>query len=278
MRRFKKIQSSAKRCYSDVMKQHHVFKLLFCGNEFTSAFKFTKEELFKLAPTGVTVQCARKDVLTEIVDADVVVPFMCTIHQKELESATKLKMIMQFGVGLEGVNTEAATKAGIWVCKIPSEGTGNAESCAEHAIFLSLSLLRNVTEMQRSLSSGNLGQPTGKTLFKSTAIVYGYGGIGKQLVDRLIGFQMVVVVVVRSIEKLSASSVSTLQAAAAVCGSSVTFITTRAFFEHPLTKQASLLYLCCNQSAENMGMVNASFLQSLSRGVFVINVARVSVN
>ena len=48
---------------------------------------------------------------------------------------------MQYGVGLEGIDVDCATKSGVWVCKIPSEGTGNAQSCAEHAIYLALSLL-----------------------------------------------------------------------------------------------------------------------------------------
>jgi hypothetical protein len=40
------------------------------------------------------------------------------------------------------VDIEAATRAGIKVARIPSAGTGNALSCAEHSIYLILSLLR----------------------------------------------------------------------------------------------------------------------------------------
>lgn len=83
--------------------------------------------------------------------------------------ANKMKLIMQFGVGLEGilssfssflyptatificsrvflhhvgVDIDAATKHGIRVARIPSNYTGNAISCAEMAIYLMLGLLR----------------------------------------------------------------------------------------------------------------------------------------
>lgn len=42
-----------------------------------------------------------------------------------------------------GVDIEAATKAGVIVARIPGVASGNAPSCAEMAIYLILSLLRN---------------------------------------------------------------------------------------------------------------------------------------
>ena len=115
-------------------------------------------------PNVATVQCTREDLHKEIVDADVVLPLMCKMGTEELKLARNLRMIMQFGVGLEGVDVASATKSNVWVCKIPSEGTGNAQSCAEHAIFLCLALLRDVTEMRKSVEQGRLGIPMGRTL------------------------------------------------------------------------------------------------------------------
>lgn len=194
---------------------------------------------------------------------------MCRMGVEELDIGKNIKLIMQFGVGLEGVDIPTATKAGVWVSKIPSEGTGNAQSCAEHAIFLSLSLLRNVPEMEKSIASGRLGLPMGRTLFKSTAIVYGYGGIGKQLVSRLKAFEMNIIVVSRNaaddsnIERQSSSS-------------SVKFIRPHQITTTAEVRQADLLYVCCSQNADNMGFVNKAFLSALKPGVVLINVARVS--
>lgn len=43
---------------------------------------------------------------------------------------------------VKGVDIDAATKHGINVARIPSEGNGNAASCSEMAIYLMLGLLK----------------------------------------------------------------------------------------------------------------------------------------
>lgn len=240
------------------------FKVLFCGHEFTNGFRFSKEAMLKF-PNVTTVQCSRADLHKELEDADFVLPLMCKIGPTELDTGRKVKVVMQFGVGLEGVDVPAATQAGVWVCKIPSEGTGNAQSCAEHAIFLALSLLRNVHGMNMSLQSGGLGNPMGRTLYKSTAIIYGYGGIGKQLLRRLKAFEMKVLVVSRRSEPDAEEQ-----------SEGVTFITTDEMSQNPRTNQADLFFVCCSQNADNMGFFNSTLVQSLKPGVLIVNVARVS--
>ena len=66
---------------------------------------------------------------------------MAKIDKNAIEKSRFLKLIQQFGRGLEGVDIEAATRKGIWVSPIPSDDCGNAASVAEHAIYLSLALL-----------------------------------------------------------------------------------------------------------------------------------------
>ena len=246
-------------------------KVLFCGHEFTNGFVFSKEAMLRFENVR-TVQCSRDDLHKEIVDADVVLPLMCRIGTTELALAKKLSMVMQFGVGLEGVDIPNATQARVWVCKIPSEGTGNAQSCAEHAIFLALSLLRNVSGMKKSLESGGLGNPMGRTLYKSTAIVYGYGGIGKQLVSRLLAFEMNVIVVTRS--GLSLDSDENTHSGNAT--GSVRFLAASEMSSCEGVKLADTFFVCCSQNAENMGFVNKDFIAQLKPGVLIVNVARVS--
>lgn len=49
--------------------------------------------------------CERADVPEEIRNAHVVVPFMAKLDQKILEHASSLQLIIQYGVGLEGVDS-----------------------------------------------------------------------------------------------------------------------------------------------------------------------------
>ncbi|CAI7863994.1 unnamed protein product [Closterium sp. NIES-53] len=113
---------------------------------------------------------------------------MTRLDAGTIAEASKLRLIVQFGVGLEGVDVTAATARGIRVGRIPSADTGNAVSCAEHAIYLALALLRKQRRMQESIQQQRLGQPIGQTIFGKSALIVGYGGIGKALAARLRAF------------------------------------------------------------------------------------------
>ena len=69
---------------------------------------------------------------------------------------------------------------------IPSEGTGNALSCAEMAIYLTLACLRSAPSMANSIQHGRVGVPLGKTLFGKRVLIVGFGGIAKELVPRCV--------------------------------------------------------------------------------------------
>lgn len=95
--------------------------------------------------------------------------------------ATRMKLIMQYGVGLEGritflnpyvlqylynfkscyslfnegIDITSATNLGIKVARIPGKVTGNAASCAEMAIYLMLGLLRKQVRFHTNLIISN---------------------------------------------------------------------------------------------------------------------------
>jgi len=242
-------------------------KVLFCGTgHFASAFKLTKSILDSETIPFDVVECSRDFVGTEICNATVVVPLMTQITGQMINDAQKLKMIMQFGVGLEGVDIESCTNRNIAVCNIPSENTGNAESCAEMCIFLYLSLLRNITAMSRSISDGRLGFPTGKTIFKSNVIIFGFGGMGKKLLQRLLPFDLSnITIVVRDLSKIVLIENN--------YGINIEFVSIYNYRCH--LPAADAIFLCCSQNASNFGMVNNEFLANLKSDSFIINVARV---
>ena len=77
-----------------------------------------------------------------------------------------------------------ATARGVWVSNIPSEGTGNALSCAEMAVYLILACLRSQHAMAEAVAARRVGQPLGRTLAGKTVLVIGFGGIAKELLPR----------------------------------------------------------------------------------------------
>lgn len=72
----------------------------------------------------------------------------------------------------------------VQVSNIPSGETGNAASCAEHAIYLALALLRDQHQMAASIRDRRVGVPLGQTLLGKTALLIGFGNIAKELVPR----------------------------------------------------------------------------------------------
>ena len=62
-----------------------------------------------------------------------------------------LRVVARAGVGLDNVDVEAATKAGVMVVNAPSS---NIVSAAEHAVALLLATARNVPQAMASLKAG----------------------------------------------------------------------------------------------------------------------------
>jgi phosphoglycerate dehydrogenase-like enzyme len=115
---------------------------------------------------------------------DVLVPLTGTVDAALLDS-TRPALVQQFGVGLEAVDVEAATRRGIPVANIPSAQTGNAIAVAEIAIMHLLLLLRRFPRLEQSIEDGVVGEPAGNMLDGRTVTVLGTGSIGTALMTRL---------------------------------------------------------------------------------------------
>jgi hypothetical protein len=118
---------------------------------------------------------------------DVLVPLGGLVGA-ELMDVTRPRLIQQFGVGLEGVDTESARVRGIPVDNLSGADTGNAAAVAEVAILHLLALLRRFRQAQQSVAERRLGGPRGLGLEGKTVTVLGTGAIGSAVVTRLEAF------------------------------------------------------------------------------------------
>lgn len=115
----------------------------------------------------------------------VLIPTMTSITREMLAEADDLRLIQQCGVGLEGVDLEAARDLKIRVANVPSDKSGNADSVAELGIYLMIGLARDFRGMAKSLADRKMGQPQGRALQGLTVGLVGLGGIGRALIRRL---------------------------------------------------------------------------------------------
>src|SRR5271165_1429003 len=73
------------------------------------------------------------------------------VTKEVLEKAPLLKVIGRAGVGVDNVDLEASTAAGVLVMNTPG---GNAVSVAEHTLALMLSMARSIPQASASTKSG----------------------------------------------------------------------------------------------------------------------------
>lgn len=238
-------------------------KVLFCTRQFPWGFNFTRDAVDQ--DSVEVVQCDSSDVAANISDAHVAIPFMASMTEAVLQQAPQLRLIIQFGVGVEGVDLAGATRHGIAVSNIPSENTGNAVSCAEHVIHLALSLLRNVAGMKASLNERLIGQPLGQTLFGKRVLIVGCGGIAQALIPRLAAFGTHITVV--RTRDTHRSMPPTLMPHIAEAGAG------RDELLRSLPR-ADIVVLACTETASTRGLVGREFLSACSDGVRIINVTR----
>ncbi|XP_019199682.1 PREDICTED: uncharacterized protein LOC109193280 isoform X2 [Ipomoea nil] len=175
-----------------------------------------------------------------------------------------MKLIMQFGVGLEGVDIAAATAHGIKVARIPSGATGNATSCAEMAIYLILGLLRKQHEMDIAIKQKMLGEPIGDTLLGKTVFIMGYGNIGIHLAKRLRPFDVRILATKRSWPSHMENN------------GGHDLVDEKGSHDDILkfASKADIVVCCLSMNSETAGIVNNDFLSSMRKGAILINIAR----
>ncbi|MBI5569049.1 MAG: hydroxyacid dehydrogenase [Desulfomonile tiedjei] len=160
-------------------------RILFCGETFPAAPVMLRQ----LLPGDEIIACPQAEVKQRGLDVDVIVPLMHRL-EPELIANTTARLIHQWGVGLEGVDIPAATARGILVCNVPADATANADSTAEHAVFLMLGVARQIHDCFLSFQTGLWGAPLGNALFGRTALIVGLGMVGSALARKLRGLDM----------------------------------------------------------------------------------------
>jgi D-3-phosphoglycerate dehydrogenase len=114
------------------------------------------------------------------------------ITRRVIAAATDLRVIGRAGVGVDNVDSEAATERGIVVMNTP---TGNTITTAELALALLLALARHVARGDRQVRKGSWSKKnlTGSELTGKQLGVVGLGRIGRVVADRALGLKMRVV-------------------------------------------------------------------------------------
>lgn len=156
-----------------------------------------KDGIEYLEKMGYEVKVARgtsEDILVEEVrDCDAMLVRMANITAKVIQAGCKLKVISKFGVGVDNIDVEEATKQGI---QVTNSAESNNNTVAEYTIGLILALSKKFFLYDHELRKGNFGirNSLGIDLKEKVIGIIGAGSIGKLVAKKaVLGFGMKVI-------------------------------------------------------------------------------------
>jgi D-3-phosphoglycerate dehydrogenase len=208
----------------------------------------TSDEIAKLGPGGLE---------TELADADaLVVRSAVQADAKLLESAPNLRLIGRAGVGVDNIDTHAATHRGIVVMNTPG---ANAVAVAELTLGLMISMARSVPRANATMHAAKWEKKSlqGSELRGKTLGIVGLGRIGLEVARRARSFGMELIGYDPFIAPVIARE------------NQVALVPIDEIF-----KRSDYLTLHVGLTAQTEGMINATSLKIMKPGVRIINCAR----
>jgi D-3-phosphoglycerate dehydrogenase len=221
-----------------------------------------------IAPEGVALLRAHHDVderpglspteLCQILDRydALVVRSQVKVDAALIAAGTRLQVIGRAGVGVDNVDLEAATRAGITVVNAP---TGNTIAAAEHTLALLYGVARKIAAADASVRRGEWErtQFTGLELRGRTLGIVGLGKIGQAIAARARAMEMAVL----------ASDPYVTAEQAAHHGVDLVSL-------DDLLARADVVSVHVPLSRATRGMIGAGQLARMKPGAILLNVAR----
>lgn len=173
-----------------------------------------------------------------------------------IEQSPRLRVACRMGAGYDNFDVAALTRRRI---PLATTGIANAQTVAEHALYLMLALAKRGPVLDRAVKSGAWPRGFGSIeLSGLTCLVVGYGRIGRQIARLAAAFGMRIVVVDPHVP----------QEAIAPDG-----------FDRADSLQAGLaaadfIVLACAHTPATRHLIDATRLAQMKPGAFLVNVAR----
>lgn len=176
------------------------------------------------------------------------------IDRAVIGAARRLKVIARYGVGVDGVDLNAAKEKGIVVTNTPS---ANSASVAELTVGLILSLARDIPVAAQETKSGHWSRLSGISLEGKVIGLLGFGAIGRQVARRLVGFNCRILAYdpYPDYEYAQTTAVELVS-------------------RDEVVGKSDFLSLHLPLSQETQDMVNGTLLQKMKPGEFLVNTSR----
>lgn len=173
-----------------------------------------------------------------------------------IENADKLKVIGRAGIGLDNVDTLAASKRGIVVMNTPG---GNTITTAEHAVAMMLALARKIPQATISMKEEKWEKNkfTGSEVYNKTLGIIGIGRVGSIVANRAQGLKMNVIAYDPFISPETAEKAGV-----------------RLMDLDGVLAESDFISIHSPLTDETRGLINAAAFEKMKDGVYIINCAR----
>jgi D-3-phosphoglycerate dehydrogenase len=171
-----------------------------------------------------------------------------------IAAAPRLRVIARHGTGTDGVDLDAARRAGVVVTNTPG---ANAAAVAELAIGLMFALARRIPEGDRRVRAGEYGALPGIQLGGRTVGLIGLGRAGSEVARRAAALGCTVLAYDPAVSAEQAGAVGTTLAD-----------------QDQVVAEADFLTLHVPVTDVTRDLVDAGFLSRMKQGAFLVNTAR----
>lgn len=169
--------------------QNKKFKVVITDAEYPS-FDIEKNILSKLNVELARFQCkTEEELIRNCKDADAILNQYAKITPRVIEKLDNTKIIARYGIGVDNVAVDAATKKGIFVTNVVYDIC----DVADHTITLMLALTRKLFFVEKSIKKLEWDwkkfHPITRIKGKTVGII-GLGRVGRQVAKRIKGFDV----------------------------------------------------------------------------------------
>ena len=129
------------------------------------------------------------EVIAVASDADAVLTQYAEIGKRAIASFKRCRIIARYGIGVDIVDVDEATRRNIVVTNVPNDWCMN--EVADHAVALLMALVRKLPQYNQATRAGEWEWQTGRPiqrLQEGTVGLFSFGAIAKEVARRMKGF------------------------------------------------------------------------------------------
>lgn len=187
-------------------------------------------------------------------DIDAAIIGMDQYNEAVFEIAPKLKAVAKFGVGVDNIDQQAASRHGVKVLNAPGQ---NSNAVAELTVCFILDMLRKVIPTHAELEKGNWPRWIGGELKGKTVGLVGFGAIARLVAQKLAGFDV----------KIKAFDLYMNQELAKQLGVEVSTL-------DEIVESSDVVSLHIPATRDTHHMFDAKMFARMKKGAYLVNAAR----